>query len=1609
LAAKFPALKTYSGQGLDDPTATVRFDNTPLGLHGFVISSKGSVFIDPLAPTDPELHVSVRREDLPAEFRSFGCETTIHNRTLAAAQPVFEAAAAVSPTVMLRTYRLAVAAVGEYTQFHGGTVAGALAAMVTTVNRVNSVYERELAIRLVLVANNDRIIYTDPLTDPYPTTNNAAVIDLNQPNLDAIIGSANYDVGHLFNRRGGGLAYIGVACVAGLKALGVTGQLYPAGPLFDMDFVCHELGHQFGALHTFNGTNGNCTPANYFAQAAYEPGSGSTLMAYTASCASDDVQSVGSPFFHSVSYGEITAYTMSGSGSTCPAQTSTGNNAPVVSAGTNYTIPKGTPFTLTATGSDPDGDLVTYCWEERDLGPQQPLTGPGSADNGSSPLFRWLVPTTNVSRTFPKLEALLSNTPSHGEQLPSRQRLLRFRVTARDNRAAGGGVRFADMQLSVVTNAGPFVVTSPNSAVTWTGTQRVTWNVAGTTNAPVRATNVNILLSLDGGYTFPVTLAANTPNDGEEIVALPDVATTQARIKVEAVGNVFFDISDTNFTLAGPVVIAGTMLQSEGCLPANGAPDPGETVTVGVTLQNISLGQRTNLTVELLSANGVLAPGAPQNIGLLPGSATITNAFTFTVAPTVACGGTVNAILRFRDEAGDLGTTSFQLGIGQTTVAAFSAANPAVIRPALWLLLDSPYPSAIGVSNVAGVASKITVTLSNMTEFIPDAVDIVLVNPAGQSVLLMSDYPYGHGGGQAMPAATLTFDGDAPVSLRDVYPISSGAYRPTDYDYFPGVLPPPAPAGPHPGALSVLHGSNPNGTWKLFVADHFPIVYATRTANFTNSRIAGGWSLTIYTSNTVCCAGSDLLALAMEDSADPVTIGEQLTYNLTVTNRSSSSVTGVTLADKLPPDVANVSFTSSQGACSQTGDVITCNLGTLNPGATAQVSVRATPTTPGTITNSATVSAMQPDGNPANNSATTLTTIDPALALSIGDSTVEEGDAGFTNAIFRVLLPVVSSVAVTVSFTTSDDTATVGSDYVATNGTLTFAPGEISKTILVPVLGDTAPEPNETLLLTLFGAVNAAITRAAGTGTIRSDDAVISISDATQAEGNVGTRAMRFAVTLSAPEPRTISVSFVTSNGTATAGSDYATQSGLVTFPPGSVAADIVVTVAGDTSIESGETFFATLLNPTNAPLSAKFQGIGTILNDDGLPGNVDHFVWSTMAPTQYVNLTFAGTVTAMDAANHLASSFNGSVSLTAMGPDQDVIIGTNLASWTFPMQAATHDARLQSIYLMGEIGPTGLITALALDLTTLPGTILSNWTIRLKHTAQTNYPAAAWEGIGWTLAYQTNLGLTTTGWVTFPFSTPFDYNGTNHLMVDFSFNNTSGSTSGQCRYRNVTGPNRSLYGQANSTLGDPLAWSGINAPVPLSTARIPNIRLTVNPAVPVAPLFSGSFANGVWNGEMLVPVVASNLVLRADDGDGHIGISDVFVVALPADSDGDGLPDPWETRYFGALNAADGASEADPDRDGLLNRDELLAGTNPMDPESCLRIARIEISAPDVRIRFRTAPGRRYQLEHAAQLGAAGWSSAATPLAGNGSEMEASHPGGVGQGQRFYRVRLLP
>jgi hypothetical protein len=482
-----------------------------------------------------------------------------------------------SPTEMnragtqLRTFRAAVAATAEYTAFHGGTVALGQAAIVTAMNRVVGVYEREVSVRMTLVANNSLLVYTNASTDPYTNNNGSTMLSQNVSNVNAVIGSANYDIGHVFSTGGGGVAFLGVVCTAN-KAGGVTGQPSPTGDLFWIDYVAHEMGHQFGGNHSFNSS---VCSGNRNAATAMEPGSGQTIMAYAGICGSDNTQNFSDAYFHSISFDEIIAHVNS---RTCDVETATGNGVPVIPVQSNFAIPTGTPFNLTAVGvTDPNGDAVTYSWEERALGATAAV---GAADNGASPIVRSRNPSTSPTRTVPQLSNLLANTFSTGERLPTVARTnWPWRLTVRDNRAGGGGVQTRDINIQVVNTGASFLVTSPNTNVLWTGTQTITWNVAGTTAAPINAANVNILLSTNGGNTFPTVLASNVPNTGSAVVTLPNITTTVARIRVEAVNNIFFDISNVNFRInpgvpATPTSVAATP----------GTICPGEPVNLTATV-----------------------------------------------------------------------------------------------------------------------------------------------------------------------------------------------------------------------------------------------------------------------------------------------------------------------------------------------------------------------------------------------------------------------------------------------------------------------------------------------------------------------------------------------------------------------------------------------------------------------------------------------------------------------------------------------------------------------------------------------------------------------------------------------------------------------------------------------------------------------------------------------------------------------------------------------------------------------------------------------------------------------------------------------------------------
>ena len=617
LAVDFPDWKTFVGYGVDDPTAVGRFDWNALGFHGYAATSKGVVVVDPYQTGDRENYQVFYKHDFGKSDMDFSCRTGTQVEPIIEMNPQFKLmldAERFSFGAQIRTYRLAVATTGEWSRNAAGFAANpeltpiqirtnALAVIVTAVNRLNGIFERELASRFQLVnpsvTNEDtNIVYDNPATDPYNNTDNPAQLIVNQNNITAEVGTANFDIGHLFGTNGGGVANKSSLCVNDDKAEGYSARGTNTGDPFVVDYVAHELGHQFGADHTYNNLdsgNNNSACSTREATEAYEPASGSTIMSYVGICNNGrDLQQFvdpGLPTFHIISQTVINRNLTTGPPQTTACGVASGSNSvPTVNAGAAYTIPRLTPFTLTAAGADADaGDAgnLLYSWEQYNVAPSAsgPLGTPPNTydiddDGVPRPLLRAYSPVASPSRTFPSLpfvlnpqnnetpggnQPVLTYTGTHpsgapgavcepgetcvvGERLPTINRTLTFRVAVRDRR---GGVSDAETNLNVAAAAGPFRVTAQDTATTWAGNsaQTITWDVAGTTGNGINAGSVNITLSTDGGQTFPITLSSNTANDGSETITIPNVATTTARIRIQPTNNVFFDINNVNFTI----------------------------------------------------------------------------------------------------------------------------------------------------------------------------------------------------------------------------------------------------------------------------------------------------------------------------------------------------------------------------------------------------------------------------------------------------------------------------------------------------------------------------------------------------------------------------------------------------------------------------------------------------------------------------------------------------------------------------------------------------------------------------------------------------------------------------------------------------------------------------------------------------------------------------------------------------------------------------------------------------------------------------------------------------------------------------------------------------
>lgn len=622
--AECPYIHCYAGVSLQDGRRTVRLSTTQRGFRAMIMQPDyDAAFVEPYAWGQTEYYLAYKYQDsaddglsqlnLRVETKADG-ELTFGESSDELYVPEAENRGPEVAPLQLKIFRLAVTCTGEFGQDHGTSKAEVFQAETEYVNMISAIYERDMALRLQLIAASQNATFFDPDTDPYTGTTIDGWFNQAANVLAQYVNINSHDVGHCFARyiNGGalGLGAIGVVCQAG-KDGGCSGGngVGNYGARF-IGVVGQEIGHELSCGHTWNNCGDN---AQRDGTVSFEPGSGSTIMAYPGSCGADNIQNFADLYFHAGAINKIkTFYTF---GATCGSYLQTSNNNPTVTLNypDNLFIPISTPFELTGSASDIDGDSLSYCWEEMDLGPPAPLSAPA----GDCPIFRTRFPVAVPNRYFPRLQTVLINGFDKTEQLPTYTRDLKFRLTARDNVLNGGGLGWADVAFMATDLAGPFLVTSPNTTSdTWTvgQLQEVDWDVANTYNAPVNCKKVNIRLSTDGGLTYPITLASNVENDGKQVITVPNNVGTALRVRVDAVDNVFYDISNANFKIQQASQASLTMgLSSDGatiCLPDNFSTD---------ILSAAILGYSDPIQLDLV---GNVPPGAVASFSatsLMPG------------------------------------------------------------------------------------------------------------------------------------------------------------------------------------------------------------------------------------------------------------------------------------------------------------------------------------------------------------------------------------------------------------------------------------------------------------------------------------------------------------------------------------------------------------------------------------------------------------------------------------------------------------------------------------------------------------------------------------------------------------------------------------------------------------------------------------------------------------------------------------------------------------------------------------------------------------------------------------------------------------------------------
>jgi len=544
LGKKYSDLSSFHLQNISNQKITARLNITSHGIYALILHPQnGLTYIEPYSRSNENYYITYQAKDLGTteQHAEFSCNVT-HELESETEEKLVQV---VSPDCLLRKYRLCISATGEYTQWHGGTVADAMEKIMVLTANTNLVFEQETGITFELVDNNDQMIFTDPDTDPFTNDNKFLLLTENQAATDNIIGFENYDLGVILGIVGGGVAQLQSVC-GNNKAQSSAGSTWsPESYPLESTFI-HEIGHQFGATHSFNNSCNN----NRVNSTAFETGSGSTLMSYAGACA----PSVTYPrdfYFHTANLNQILTFIQFGLLNSCGEIIQLGNVPPEAYAGSDRSLPVGIPFELTGISTNPDDSPQRFNWEQVNA---QIAAAPPTGANGTGPAFRSFPPKETPVRTFPKMDCLLNPAESdcEWEVLPEVTRNMTFTFTAYDATEGAGCWARDNVSLIFVEREEDFAVEYPNGGEYFTNNQSIDieWNPGGTDLAPVNCAFVSILLSTDGGHNFSTTLASEIPNTGSANLQLPNVNSDNCRIKIKGHNNYFFDLSDSNFTIA---------------------------------------------------------------------------------------------------------------------------------------------------------------------------------------------------------------------------------------------------------------------------------------------------------------------------------------------------------------------------------------------------------------------------------------------------------------------------------------------------------------------------------------------------------------------------------------------------------------------------------------------------------------------------------------------------------------------------------------------------------------------------------------------------------------------------------------------------------------------------------------------------------------------------------------------------------------------------------------------------------------------------------------------------------------------------------------------------